>query len=115
MKQIMPIFNEDKDKLIAVTVVLLSMFFFFIPSLLIILLGKNYIDDNSYNISKAIFNFELFIFLVSLICIVPIIGWLIGLILIPLLYIWNVIVTVIALCSIGKGSEVRIPTPFEFV
>ncbi len=115
MKPIMPIFREDRDKLIAVSVVLLSLFFFFIPSMLVILFGKNYIDENSYNISKATFNFELFIFLVSLVCIIPIIGWLIGLILVPILYIWNVIVIVLALCAIAKGSEVKIPTPFEFV
>ena len=115
MKQIVPAFRDENDKLIAVAVILLSMFFFFIPSLIAVLLCKKYVSESTYEISKMLFNYELFIFLLSLICIIPIIGWLIGLILIPVLYIWNIIVIVLALCSVGKGSEIKIPVPYEFV
>ena len=113
--KLVPVFRDENDKLAAVAVVLLSMFFFFIPTLLMILFGKNYVGENTYGISKALFNFELFIFLVSLIAIIPIIGWIIAFILVPILYLWNILVIVLALCSIGKGSEVKIPVLFEFV
>ena len=115
MKSVIPRFRDENDKLASVAVVLLSMFFFFIPSLLLVIFGKNYVGESTYEISKSLFNFELFIFLVSLISIIPILGWLIGIILIPILYIWNIVVTVLALCAIGKGSEVKIPVLYEFV
>lgn len=113
--KLLPTFRDENDKLAAVAVVLLSMFFFFIPSLLVVLFGKNYVSECTYGISKAIFNFELFIFLLSLIAIIPIIGWIIAFILVPVLYLWNILVIILALCAIGKGSEVKIPVPFEFV
>ena len=115
MKQIVPTFRDENDKLASVAVILLSMFFFFIPSLIVVLFCKKYVGESSYEISKMFFNYELFLFLISLVCIIPIIGWLVGLFLIPILYIWNVIVVVMALCAVGKGSEVKVPVPYEFV
>ena len=115
MKSIIPTFRDENDKLASVAVVLLPLLFFFIPSLLVVLFGKKYVGESSYEISKMVFNYELFIFLVSLIAIIPIIGWIIGFILIPILTIWNVIVMILALCAIGKGAEVKIPVFYEFV
>ena len=115
MKSITPAFKDENDKLISVAVVLLSMFFFFVPSLLVVLFGKNYVSESTYALSKMIFNFELFLFLISLIAIIPIIGWLVAVILIPILYIWNIVVLVLGLCAIGKGSEIKVPVPYEFV
>ena len=115
MKKIIPVFKDERDKLITVAMVVASMFLVFVPSLLIVLFGKNYVSESSYEISKAFFNFELLLFLVSLIFIIPIIGQIIALILAPLMMILNVVMCVINLCAIGKDSEIKLPVPYEFI
>lgn len=115
MKKIPAVFKDDKDRLAAVAVILCSMFFMFIPGLIVILGLKQYVSENTYEISKAFFNFELLLFLVSLFFLVPIIGWLAGLFLGPLLAILNIIVVILNLCAIAKVGEVKLPSWFEFV
>ena len=46
---------------------------------------------------------------------VPVIGWLIGIVLGPLLMIFNAIICIIDLCALVKGAEVKIPVPYEFI
>ena len=115
MKKIPAVFKDDRDKLAAVAVILCSMFFLFIPGLIVILGLKQYVSENTYEISKAFFNFELLLFIVSLFFMVPIIGWLAGIILAPLLAIFNIVLVIINLCAVAKVAEVKLPVWFEFV
>ncbi len=115
MKKIFPQFKNDTDRIIIVGMLVLSMFTLFIPSLIVILLLKDYLSEQSYQIAKSIFNMELLFFLISLIFAIPIIGWIIGIIAGPIIGIINVVVIILALCSIAKQSEVKIPVLFEFV
>ena len=113
--KIIPEFRDDNDKIIVVGILILSMFFFFFPSLLSVLCLKNSMSENSYRIAKSVFNFELFLFLVSLIFMIPILGWLLSIVFCPILMIVNIIVLVVALTSIAKKTEVNIPTFYEFI
>ena len=115
MKKIVPVFKDERDKLITVAMVIASMFLVFVPSLLIVLFGKNYVSESSYEISKAFFNFELLLFLISLIFAIPVIGWFLGVILGPIMMIFNVIICVINLCAVAKGVETKVPVKYEFV
>lgn len=115
MKKIMPVFKDEKDKLIAVVMIIASMFFVFVPSLLIVLFGKNHVSECTYEISRGFFNFELLLFLVSLIFVVPVIGWFLGVIFGPLLMIFNIIICIINLCAVAKVSELKIPVKYEFL
>ena len=115
MKKIMPAFKDEKDKLITVAMVIASMFLVFVPSLLIVLFGKNYISETSYEISKAFFNFELMLFLISSVFMVPVIGWFLGVVLGPIMMIFNIIICIINLCAIAKGDETKVPVKYEFV
>ena len=115
MKKVMPMFNDDRDKIIVVAMIVASMFFIFVPALLVVLLLKEHISENSYQIAKMFLNFELLLFLLSLIFAVPVIGWILGVILGPLMMIFNVIICVIDLCAVVKGTEVKVPVPYEFI
>ena len=115
MKKIMPSFKDDRDKIIVVAMMITSLFLLFIPALIVIFLLKDQISENSYNISKAFLNFELMLFIISLFCAIPIIGWLAAFILCPILYILNVIIIIIDLCAAAKGTELTVPVPFEFI
>lgn len=115
MKKITPAFNDDKDRLITVSMLILSMFTLFIPSVIVIFLLRSYISESSYQIAKAVFNLELLLFLISLLFAIPIIGWIAGAVLGPIIGIANVVILVIALCAIAKGGEVSIPVMFEFL
>jgi len=113
--KITPLFKDDTDKIIIVGMIILSIFFFLFPSLIVVLCLKNQISENSYNISKSLLNFEILIFLISLICMIPILGWLLAILLCPILEIINIIVMILALCSIGKNSDVNVPVMYEFI
>ena len=115
MKKIMPAFKDEKDKVIAVGMIIASMFLVFVPALLVVLFGKNYVSESTYEISKAFFNFELLLFLISLIFVIPVVGWILGTILGPLMMIFNVIICIINLCAVAKGAETKVPVGYEFV
>ena len=115
MKRIVPSFKDDTDRLIIVGTLITSMFFMFIPSLLVVLFAKERMSENSYEIGKAIFNFELLLFLVSLVFMIPIIGWLVGFILGPLMIIYNIIIMIINMCAISENRETKIPVWYTFL
>ena len=115
MKIITPAFNDDTDKVIAVATVLLSLCLLFIPGLLVILLLKEKISESTYQIAKAFLNFELLLFLITLLFLIPVIGWLLGVILGPVLCIFNAIIIVLVLCAIAKGGDIKIPVWYEFI
>jgi hypothetical protein len=115
MKKVMPQFKDEKDKLIIVAMIIASIFFSFLPALAVVFFLKDYISESSNAVAKMFFNFELLLFLVALIFIIPIIGQLIGLLAGPIMMILNVVICIINLCAIGKGSEVKVPVPYEFL
>jgi hypothetical protein len=115
IKKILSEVKDDTDKIILVAMLICTMFFIFIPALIVVLFMKNYISESTYNISKAFLNFELLMFLVSLLFAVPVIGWIAGFVLAPVMGIFNIVIVVIDLCAIAKKSELIIPVPYEFI
>ena len=115
MKNFTQQFKDDKDRLITLDMFITSMFFVFIPSLIVIFIPKDYISESSYEIAKALFNFELLLFLISLLFIIPIIGWIAGFIVAPILMLWNVFVIIINLCAFASGKELKIPEYYKFI
>ena len=115
MTKILPAFKDDNDRIMIVAMFILSIFFFLFPSLVVILCCKNQISETSYVIAKSLFNFELMLFLLSLVFMIPLIGWLIGIIFCPILMIINIVVLILNLCAIAKNSEVKIPVLYEFI
>ena len=115
MKSISPAFKDDTDKLISLAMLICTIFFFFIPSLIIVFLPKNLISDCTHNLAKAFFNFEILLFLISLIFIIPILGQLLGFILGPVLVILNIVFVVINICALAGNKEFKVPVLFEFI
>ena len=115
MKQFAPAFKDDKDRLITLGMLIGSIFFIFIPALIVVFVPKDYISESTYEIAKTLFNFELFLFLISLLFMVPIIGWIVGFIVAPLLAIWNIVIIVIDLCAIAGNNPIKIPEPYKFI
>ena len=115
IKKILSVEKDDTDKIILITMLICSMFFLFIPALIVVLLLKNYVSESTYNISKAFLNFELLMFLISLAFAIPIIGWIAGIFLAPLMGILNIVIVIMDLCAVAKKSELIIPVPYEFI
>ena len=115
MKIISAEFNDDKDRMITVAMFVLTLFFSVIPSLVVVFIPKNYISQSTYEIAKCLFNFELLLFLISLLCLVPFFGWLASFIIVPVLLIWNAIIVVINLCSLAKENAAKIPEYYKFI
>ena len=115
MKKFMPAFKDDKDKLITLAMVIGSFFFVFVPSLIVVFIPREYISECTYVIAKALFNFELLLFLISLLLLIPIIGWIAAVFVAPLLAIINFVVIIINLCALANNSELKIPVPYEFI
>ena len=110
--KIMPEYKDDTDKIITILTAVCTIFCGFIAPLITVLLLKQYI---SYEISKSFLNFEIFLALISLIAIIPIFGWIAGIFIIPILYIWNILVAVLAVCAMVKKFEVSVPVPYAFI
>ena len=115
MKNLVAEFKDDKDRMITLAMLILSLFFGFIPALIVVFIPKNYISESTYEIAKTLFNFELLLFLISLLCLIPIIGWIASLIIVPILLIWNTIILIISLCSMAKENVVKIPEYYKFI
>ena len=115
MTKIMPVFMNEDDRIITLAVLLTSLFFIFIPSLIAVLCLKDKLSEEALRIIKSVFNYELFLFIISLFFMIPLVGWIAGFVIAPLLAIWNAIVIIIALCSIAKDKEVNIPVLYEFL
>ena len=115
MKKIVPNFKDETDKLIVVAMTIASIFFSFIPALIVVFFLKNYTSESTNNIAKMFFNFELLLFLIALVFAIPIIGQILGLILGPVMMIFNVVICVINLCAVGKNAELKMPVPYEFI
>ena len=115
MKQFSPEFKDDKDKLITLGMLISSIFFIFIPALIVVFVPKDYISENTYEIAKTLFNFELFLFLISLLFMIPVIGWILGAIVAPILAIWNIVIIVIDICAIAGKNPIKIPEPYKFM
>ena len=114
-KIILPQFKDDTDRLITLAMIISSVFFVFIPSLIVVFLPKQYISESTYEIAKAFFNFELFMFLISLFCMIPIIGWLVGIIAIPVMELINIVVVIINLCALANNKEIKVPGVYQFL
>ncbi len=115
MNKFVPTFKDDRDRLITIAMFISTIFFIFFPSLIVVFIPKDYISESTYNIAKALFNFELLLFLISLLFLIPIIGWIVGFIVAPLLMILNVIIIIINLCAIAGNKELKIPEPYKFI
>ena len=115
IKNISPAFKDDTDKLITLAMLVCTIFFFFIPSLIVVFLPKNLIGECTHSVAKAFFNFEILLFLVSLIFLVPILGQLLGFILGPVLVILNVVFVVINICALAGNKDFKVPVLFEFI
>ncbi|MBE7703180.1 MAG: hypothetical protein E7Z89_03920 [Cyanobacteria bacterium SIG28] len=115
MKKIQPTFNDDRDKMFAVATVILSIFLFFVPSLVVVLLFREQVSDSTYQICKSFLNLEILLLIISFLFVIPIIGWLLGVVLGPLLVCFNALICLINLFAIAKQEVVRIPVPYEFI
>lgn len=115
MKNIAANFKDDKDRIITLAMFILTLFLSFIPSLIVVFIPKNYISESTYEIAKSLFNFELLLFLISLLCLIPILGWIASFLIAPVLLIWNAIIVIINLCSIAKENVAKIPEYYKFI
>ena len=116
IKKIAPKFNDETDKVIIIGMFVASILpLLFIPPLLVVFLMKERISEETFQIAKAYFNFELLLFLITLIFILPVIGWIARISLYPIIYILNIVIIVINLCAIAKEVDIKIPVPYEFI
>ncbi len=113
--KILPEFKNDTDRLITIAMIIGSIFLIFIPSLIVIFIPKNYISESTYKIAKSFFNLELLLTIISLFSIVPLIGWIFGIFVAPILMIINLIIVIVNLIAVANNRELNIPTPLTFI
>lgn len=117
METIMPLFKDENDKTIMIISLILTIFFCFIPFLLVFLLLKDKLSENSVAISKAYLNFELLLFIISIgINLIPILGQIIGILFIfPAVLILNLIFPIWSALSISNNQPVKVPVLIKFI
>lgn len=115
MKRFIAEFKDDKDRIILILMLIGSLFTFCLPSVIIVFLLKDFVSESTYNISKAFFNFELLLLLITLAFAIPVIGWMLGLIFGTALVLFNIIIIAIDLYAISAKKEIIVPVLFEFL
>ena len=117
METIIPAFKDSNDKTIVILSLVLTIFLGFIPFLLVLLLMKDKMSDSSIAIAKSFFNFELLLLIISIaINIIPIIGQIVGLLMIfPLVLLLNLIFPLWALLSVANNQPVKVPVWIKFI
>lgn len=103
--------NDDKN--IATITHLAGTIFFFIPALIVWILKK---DDNAYiaDQAKEALNFQITVAIAMFVA--QILVWvLIGLALIPIIWIANIVFCIIAAISTSKGATYRYPLCLRFI
>ncbi|MEE3350100.1 MAG: hypothetical protein VZR09_08680 [Candidatus Gastranaerophilaceae bacterium] len=115
MKNFVAEYKDDTDKLILLIMIISSYFLFCLPAFIVIVGLKKYISESTYNITKAIFNFELLLLLICLTCLIPLIGWILGIFITPIIFILNIIIITLNIIAIAKKSNLQIPVWFEFL
>ncbi len=115
MKKFLVECKDDNDKLILILMLVASFFLSCLPALIVIVGLKKYISDSTYNIAKALFNFELLLLLIMLSFMIPVIGWFLGLILGPVICILNIVIIILDIIAVANKSELPIPVWFEFL
>ena len=115
MEVILPVFKNPEDRNILILALLLALVFGFIPFLLVLLFLNEKIGESSKQIIKSFLNFELLIFLISVIAAIPIVGFLVSLLICPLCFIVNLIVILMALLAISNNQAVKIPVFIKFI
>ncbi len=116
-------FNDDTEKIIIIGMTLCAIVLSFLSPLFVILLLKEKIGGKSYEYSKALLNFELFLFILCIIFfiigLIPIIGWIIALLLGGIfstcIIIYNAIMMLLSVFNISDKKETKLPVPYEFV
>ena len=115
MKKFLAECKDDNDKLILILMLVASFFLFCLPAFIVIVGLKKFISESTYNITKAIFNFELLLLLVTLSFLIPIVGWIVGALLGPIICIFNIIIITINIIAVARKTELYVPVWFEFL
>lgn len=107
--------NKNKDEKVLLLVTILgSIFLGFLLPLIIWLVQKDTFSAYANDIVKGTLNFQLTILIASLICsLLSFVG--IGCILVPIVYVVNIVILVLASVAVSSGSEYKYPLTIHFV
>ena len=105
--------SNANDKNIAVLTHLGGMFFSVLPGLIVWLLKK---DDNPYigEQAREALNFQITV-LIAYMAAYILVFLLIGFVLLPLIYLANLVLCIIAAVKVSKGEEYRYPVALRLI
>jgi len=116
-------FKDDNEKIIIIGAILGAIILSFISPLVVFFFLRDKIGEKSYELIKALLNFELLLFIICIVFfiigLIPVIGWIIAAFLGGLvgtvLFIYNAVILLFAVFSITDKKVAKLPVPYEFV
>ena len=114
MEQIFPEYKSEEEKNTLLLVAILTIIFPVIAPA-VAYLGLKSLSPSSFDVVKALLNFELSCMIVVLICGIPIIGWLLAFVALPVITIAHYIITIAAALSIANNQPVNVFVPVKFI
>lgn len=108
-------FKDEHEKTLVMVVVILSIVVGFLPSLIIWFLQKDQLSSSAQQLILNLLNFELTLLLCSLITFVPFLGWIISALLLPAIWIFNLLICLLLLSSISKNRLFKISFMLELI
>ena len=109
---IKPVFKTENEGNIMRVVGLLTIFFSFIPPIIAYLALADSLSPESKEISAELTNFNIVgLVAMTLCCFVPVLGWLV----LPLVWIYFVVMNIIIAVQLVNGTEVKIPIILQLI
>jgi len=115
MEVILPDYKDVDEKNTVMLVALLTILTTIIAPLITFFAMKDYLSPAANAIIKALLNFEILMVILSIVCMIPIIGWLIAFLLVPCIIIVHYAVTIVATLCIINNQPVKIWAPVKFI
>ena len=115
MEVILPEFRDENDKNIAVIIAIFTILTGIIAPLIAFFALQSSTSVATNAISKALLNFELLMVICIVITMIPIIGWIAAILLVPFVTIAHLVVTIAVTIQVLNNKPVKIWTPIKFI
>ena len=115
MEVISPEFKDENEKNTMTLLAVLTILTAIVAPLVVFFAMKENLSPAANAVTKALLNFEILMTILTIICMIPIIGWMAAFLLAPFITIAHLIVTIVATLCLVNNQPVKVWAPVKFI
>lgn len=108
-------FKDEHERMLTLVVILLSIVAGFLPALVVWFLQKDKLSASAQQVILDLLNFELTVLICAVVAGFPLFGGFIGSLLLPVIWVWNLIICIFMLSATSKKQHYKIPFMLELI